>query len=389
MTSAGLPGGLHIGGQHDVVMPDFKRLLGAAAKALGDSNSSSSSRNGQPPRPNAGSGSGSGTDWRDLVRTAADKLTGDGSQQQGDQRGGGPQQGQAGYGQQHQQGYQQQGHGQQHGQGYGQQGQQGYGQQGQQRQGQPGGYDQRQQAGYDQRQQGEQQRSTRQHGAAGAPRATEADRVALGKYDYLLRTAEPEQLEQVHRDAFARLTPQQRELVQARLTEELPAHEQPRSGSTDDLARAATRGETVHPGLMQRVFGGHGRPGHSAGGAATGARQGSGAGKFAAGAAAGAGVAALGGLALAVAGGAAVSSVAGPLLSGALANGVDFGGLAENFGLEGIAGLSEGLGGLTEGVDGIAQGGEEYLTGLGEQVGGLGEGFQIPGLGDLGGLFDR
>jgi hypothetical protein len=364
MTSAGPPGGLHIGGQHDGHMPDFKRLLGAAAKALGDSNSSSSSRNGQPPRPNAGAGSssGSGTDWRDLVRTAADKLTGDGSQQQGDQRGGGPQQGQAGYGRQHQQGYGQQ---------------------------QQGGYDARQQ----QPQQPQQPAAGQQQQQHGAPRATEADRVALGKYDYLLRTAEPEQLEQVHRDAFARLTPQQRELVQARLTEELPAHEQPRSGSTDDLARAATRGETVHPGLMQRVFGGHGRPGQSSGGSATGrttgTRQGSDAGKFAAGAAAGAGVAALGGLALAVAGGAAVSSVAGPLLSGALANGVDFGGLAENFGLEGIAGLSEGLGGLTEGVDGIAQGGEEYLSGLGEQVGGLGEGFQIPGLGDLGGLFDR
>ena len=361
MTSAGAPGGLHIGGQHDVVMPDFKRLLGAAAKALGDSNSSSSSRTGQPPRPGAGSGSssGSGTDWRDLVRTAADKLTGDGSQQQG-QQGYDQQQGQHGYGQQH--------------------GQAGYGQQHQQAHGQQGGRDQRQH---------QQQAAAAQHAAAGAPRATEVDRVALGKYDYLLRTAEPEQLEQVHRDAFARLTPQQRELVQARLTEELPAHEQPRSGSTDDLARAATRGETVHPGLMQRVFGGHGRPGQGSGGAATGARQGSGAGKFAAGAAAGAGVAALGGLALAVAGGAAVSSVAGPLLSGALANGVDFGGLAENFGLEGIAGLSEGIGGLTEGVDGIAQGGEEYLTGLGEQVGGLGAGFQIPGLGDLGGLFDR
>jgi hypothetical protein len=307
-------------------MPDFKRLLGAAAKALGDSNSSSSSHGGQPQSPNRGPGSGSGTDWRDLVRTAADKLTGDGSP-----RGGGQQ--------------------------------------------------------HDGRQQGQQhpQQGRTQATGAGAPRATEADRVALGKYDYLLRTAEPEQLEQVHRDAFARLTPQQRELVQARLTEELPAHEQPRSGSTDDLARAATRGETVHPGLMQRVFGGHGRPG-AGGGTASGARQGSRAGTFAAGAAAGAGVAALGGLALAVAGGAAVSSVAGPLLSGALANGVDFGGLAENFGLEGVAGLSEGLGGLTEGVDGIAQGGEEYLTGLGDQVGGLGDGFQ---LGDLGGLFDR
>jgi hypothetical protein len=87
-----------------------------------------------------------------------------------------------------------------------------------------------------------------------------------------------------------------------------------------------------------------------------------------------------------VAGGAAVSSVAAPLLSGALADGVDFGGLAENFGLEGITGLTDGLGGLTEGVDGVAQGGEDYLTGLGDQVGGLGEGFPIPGLGDL---FDR
>jgi len=310
-------------------MPDFKRLLGAAAKALGDSNSSSSpssssaDRAGQP-RP----ASSSGGDWRDLVRTAADKLTGDEGR-----RGGAVQQHPSA---------------------------------------RPA-----QQAAPDE---AGQRRARPQDGAGSAPRASEADRVALGKYDYLLRTAEPDQLEQVHRDAFARLTPQQRELVQARLAEELPAHEQPRSGSTDDLARAATRGETVHPGLMQRVFGGRGRDG----GAATAPR--SGAGRFAAGAATGAGVAALGGLALAVAGGAAVSSVAAPLLSGALADGVDFGGLAENFGLEGITGLTDGLGGLTEGVDGIAQGGEDYLTGLGDQVGGLGEGFTIPGLGDL---FDR
>ena len=319
MTPAASPGGLHIGGRHAVAMPDFKRLLGAAAKALGDSSSSSSSSSASG---RGGSRPGSGTDWRDLVRTAADKLTGDERQQ-----------GAGGAGQA------------------------------------PG------------RAPGQQPRQSAPSAGPSASqvRASEADRVALGKYDYLLRTAEPEQLEQVHRDAFARLTPEQRELVQARLGEELPAHEQPRSGGTDDLARAATRGETAHPGLMQRVFGGG-----AGAGAATGA--GSGAGKFAAGAAAGVGVAALGGLALTVAAGAAVSSVAAPLLSGALADGVDFGGLAENFGLEGIAGLGEGLGGLTEGVDGLAQAGEEGLTGLGEQVGGLGEGFQIPGLGDL---FDR
>jgi len=310
-------------------MPDFKRLLGAAAKALGDSSSSSSSSSSAGGR--GGSRPGSGTDWRDLVRTAADKLTGDERQQ-----------GAGGAGQA------------------------------------PG------------RAPGQQPRQSVPSAGQAAPqvRASEADRVALGKYDYLLRTAEPEQLEQVHRDAFARLTPEQRELVQARLGEELPAHEQPRSGGTDDLARAATRGETAHPGLMQRVFGGGAGAGTGTGtgSSGSGSRTGSGAGKFAAGAAAGVGVAALGGLALTVAAGAAVSSVAAPLLSGALADGVDFGGLAENFGLEGIAGLGEGLGGLTEGVDGLAQAGEEGLTGLGEQVGGLGEGFQIPGLGDL---FDR
>ncbi|MBP1240668.1 Spy/CpxP family protein refolding chaperone [Frigoribacterium sp. PvP120] len=314
-------------------MPDFKRLLGAAAKALGDSSSSPSSSSSSAGGP-GGSRPGSGTDWRDLVRTAADKLTGDERQQ-----------GAGGAGQA------------------------------------PG------------RAPGQQPRQSVPSAGQSAPqaRASEADRVALGKYDYLLRTAEPEQLEQVHRDAFARLTPEQRELVQARLGEELPAHEQPRSGGTDDLARAATRGETAHPGLMQRVFGGGSGVGGAGAGTGTGtsgsgSRTGSGAGTFAAGAAAGVGVAALGGLALTVAAGAAVSSVAAPLLSGALADGVDFGGLAENFGLEGIAGLGEGLGGLTEGVDGLAQAGEEGLTGLGEQVGGLGEGFQIPGLGDL---FDR
>ena len=327
MTSAASAGGLHIAAHDDGRMPDFSRLLGAAAKALGTSSSSSS----------AGSAGGrsSGTDWRDLVRTAADKLTGDAPQQGAGGAGRAPEQ---------------------------------HPRPDARPQGTPG-----------------------QGRATGAPqplRASEADRIALGKYDYLLRTAEPEQLEQVHRDAFARLTPPQRELVQARLVDELPAHEQPRSGGTDDLARAATRGETAHPGLMQRVLGGGAGAGAGAGRESAGGpgRSRSGAGTFAAGAAAGAGVAALGGIALTVAAGAAVSSVAAPLLSGALAEGVDFGGLAEGFGLEGVEGLGGSLGGLTEGVDGLAQAGEEGLTGLGEQVGGLGEGFTIPGLGDL---FDR
>jgi hypothetical protein len=313
-------------------MPDFRRLLGAAAKALGDHSSSSSQDRQQPSR-------GGETDWRSVVRSAADKLTGD-ERAPRDQVGG-----------------------TRTGQGHGQRG---------------AGHPDPQQ--YGQQQYGEQQYGQQQYGQRQAGRVSEADRIALGKYDYLLRTAEPEQLEQVHRDAFERLTPAQRELVLARLTEELPAHERPRSGSAADLARAATRGQTSRPGLMQRVLGGHGSSNR-------GSRNG--AAMFAGGAAAGAGVAAIGGVAVAVASGAAISAVAGPLLSGAMADGIDFAGLTEGFGLEGLGDL----GGLSEGVDGIAQGGEEYLTGigdqvggLGDQIGGLGEGFQIPGLGDL---FDR
>ena len=63
-------------------MPDFKRLLGAAAKALGDSSSSSSSSSSSPNQRN-----GSTTDWKNIVRTAADKLTGDGQNAQNAPRG--------------------------------------------------------------------------------------------------------------------------------------------------------------------------------------------------------------------------------------------------------------------------------------------------------------
>lgn len=323
-------------------MSNLSRLLGAAARALRDSSSSSASG---PDRGQGSPASGSGTDWRSVVRSAAGKLTGDEPDRRDPRHGRGASS-----------------HGgrppQQPGAGRIEYGQPDYGQP-------------------DYGQPRPDRTASDQRGQGVAQPASEADRVALGKYDYLLRTASPEQLEQVHRDAFARLTPAQRDLVQARLTEELPAHERPRSGSVDDLALAATRGQTSRPGLMQRVLGGHGAPGRGG--------RGGGAGTFAAGAAAGAGVAALGGLALAVASGAAISAVAGPLLSGAMADGVDFAGLTEGFGLEGLEGLGEvgDLGGLTEGVDGIAQSGGDYLSGLGDQVSGLGDGFRIPGLGDF------
>lgn len=283
-------------------MANFDRLLGAAARALGNSSSSSSGRGGA---------SGGSTDWRDMVRKVSDKVTGD-DRQAGHEQQGGQQPRRDGYGAP-----------QQHG-------------------GRP---------------------ATGGH----APQGSAADRAALAKYDYLLQTAPPQQLEQVHRDAFERLTPEQRQQVLARLSAEVPAGERPASSEPADLARAATRGETAHPGLMKRVLGSTG-------------------GKVAAGAAVGAGVAGVAGLAVAVAGAAAVSSVALPLLGDAVASGIDFDQLTNGFGFEGLDGLTAGgeeyLGGLGDQVGGLG----DQVSGLGDQLGSLGEGFQIPGLGNL---FDR
>jgi hypothetical protein len=290
-------------------MADFSRLIGAAARALGNSNQG---------RGGSGSGSGS-TDWRDMVRKVSDKVTGD---DRGD----------------------------------GQQGQQGrYGQQGQQ-------YG----AG-----QGDPRRQVPAAGGArsgGGSSLSAADRQALVKYDYLLQTAPPQQLEQVHRDAFERLTPEQREQVLARLTAESPA-DRPASSSPADLARSATRGEVARPGLMKRVLGSTG-------------------GKVGAGAAAGIGIGALGGLAVAVAGGAALSAVAAPMLGDALANGVDFEQFAGGFeGLDGLAASGEEfVGGLGEQASGLgeqASGLGEQASGLGEQASEFGSNFQIPGLSDF------
>ncbi|KIU03842.1 hypothetical protein [Frigoribacterium sp. MEB024] len=279
-------------------MANFDRLLGAAARALGNSSSSSTGRGGA---------SGGSTDWRDMVRKVSDKVTGDDRQTVQSQQGG----------------------------------------------------QQPQRGGYGAPQQGV--------GRPAAPQGSAADRAALAKYDYLLQTAPPQQLEQVHRDAFERLTPEQRQQVLARLSAEVPQGERPASSSPADLARAATRGETAHPGLMKRVLGSTG-------------------GKVAAGAAVGAGVAGVAGLAVAVAGAAAVSSVALPLLSDAVTSGIDFDQLTNGFGFEGLDGLTAGgeeyLGGLGEQVGGLG----DQVGGLGDRLGNLGEGFQIPGLGNL---FDR
>jgi hypothetical protein len=267
-------------------MSNFQRMLKMASKALDKNGQSSSTGSGQ-------------TDWRSVVRTVADKVTGDERTAPGRPATSSP-------------------------------------------------------------------ATARPHAAP----ANAEDRAALARYDYLLKTAAPEQLEQVHREAFARLTPAQRDQVDAQLRSELPANEQPASASADDLARSAARGEARNPGFLKGLF--SKASGRGVGGAAAG---------LGVGAVAGAGIGAAGGLLAAVAGGAIVSSVAAPLLEQAAGMGIDFESLANLGELGDFSGLAD--------FGGIAEGAEGYVGGLGEQASEFGSNFEIPGLGSLGGLFGR
>src|SRR3954464_12399277 len=88
-----------------------------------------------------------------------------------------------------------------------------------------------------------------------------SDDQALERYRYLLRTAPPDQIEQAHAEAFAQLTPEQRQQVLAQLAAGVPDGERPRSDDPRTLARVATRAELRQPGFLERAFGGYG-PGY-------------------------------------------------------------------------------------------------------------------------------
>ncbi|WP_102158515.1 hypothetical protein [Zhihengliuella halotolerans] len=161
------------------------------------------------------------------------------------------------------------------------------------------------------------------------------DQAAIAKYRYMLRTAPPEDMERAHAEAFSRLTPQQRSLLQTELSQELPATERPASDQPQDLARAATRAEVSRPGFMEQILrrGGSGRPGMGGIGSGFGAGL-------------------LGGVAGAFIG----TAIAGPLLDG-------FAGLGQEF-----AGAADGL------SDGLAGAGDELSAageGLTDQAGGM------------------
>lgn len=182
-------------------------------------------------------------------------------------------------------------------------------------------------------------RPTAPSGAGGRPAASPpaggaADRAAIARYDYLMQTAGPHEVEAVHREAFERLTPAQRAQVQERMRAELPPGEQPRSADPADLARAAGRSEARRPGIMQGLLARAGGGRSLAGGAAL---------------AGGAGLLGL------VAGGAIASAVAAPLL--AAASGVDFDALAQGVDVDAIAGGIEGAAG--DALGGVADFGDQ------------------------------
>ena len=84
------------------------------------------------------------------------------------------------------------------------------------------------------------------------PGASEDER-AVARYRYLLRTAPPEQLEALHAEAFAKLTPEQRQQLLRELSNASP-EEAGSSSEPADLARAATRAEMRQPGTLQNTF---------------------------------------------------------------------------------------------------------------------------------------
>jgi hypothetical protein len=113
-------------------------------------------------------------------------------------------------------------------------------------------------------------------GQGGGP---SADERAIARYRYLLRTAPPESLEQVHAEAFAQLTPEQREQVLAELSSGLPAGEAAPTSDPQSMARAATRAELRQPGYLEQTFsrgrfGGGGMGGMGMGGTIMGSMMG-------------------------------------------------------------------------------------------------------------------
>ena len=96
-------------------------------------------------------------------------------------------------------------------------------------------------------------------GRPGGQAAVGDDEAAIARYRYMLKTAPPETIEQAHAEAFAQLSPEQRQRVLQELSDVTPPAERVAVARTADspgeLARFATRAEIREPGVLERIFG--------------------------------------------------------------------------------------------------------------------------------------
>ena len=180
------------------------------------------------------------------------------------------------------------------------------------------------------------------------------DEQAIERYRYMLRTAPPDQIEEAHAEAFARLTPEQRDMVLRELSANIPANERANADDPRALARMATRAEVRQPGTLERVWGGMRGPGYGGG---YGNNQGM-----------------MGGIGF---GGSFMSTMAGAFVGTAIANQL-FGGWGAEFN-----GMDAGAGGLFGGDPGTEAGAEGDVG----AEGGSGVGFGSWDGGHAGGHF--
>jgi hypothetical protein len=82
----------------------------------------------------------------------------------------------------------------------------------------------------------------------------ESDKIAIENYERLVQNASPDELLQVHADAFEKLTPEQRDFVYNKFLQRAAEDERPADTQPQSLAETATRIEQRQPGTLRRIF---------------------------------------------------------------------------------------------------------------------------------------
>jgi hypothetical protein len=81
-----------------------------------------------------------------------------------------------------------------------------------------------------------------------------SDQQAVEEYERLVQNASPDDLLQVHADAFEKLTPEQRDFVYSKFLQRAAEDEHPGDAQPQALAETATRIEQRKPGTLRRLF---------------------------------------------------------------------------------------------------------------------------------------